>query len=131
MRYFLPDGRMLAITGTRREMASRSSRVSWTFARRAMARAWTMQLVEPPIAIWTIMAFSNAARVRICEGLRSSHTISTARRPEAAAMRLRLGAAGGAGVAPARARPAASATGGLGAARAIGLAWAGGRARPL
>src|SRR5439155_1750598 len=48
---------------------------------RAIALMWIGALVEPPIAEQATIAFSNAARVRISEGLRSSRTISTARRP--------------------------------------------------
>ena len=48
---------------------------------RAMALMWTGALVEPPIAEQATIAFSNAARVRMSEGLRSSRTISTTRRP--------------------------------------------------
>ena len=47
----------------------------------AMALRWIGALVEPPIAELMTMAFSNAARVMICEGFRSSHTISTMRLP--------------------------------------------------
>jgi hypothetical protein len=46
-----------------------------------MALMWIGALVEPPIAEHATMAFSKASRVRISDGLRSSHTISTARRP--------------------------------------------------
>ena len=37
--------------------------------------------VEHPIAIATAIAFSNAARLKIFRGVRSSHTMSTIRRP--------------------------------------------------
>ena len=56
-------------------------------ARPAMATRCTMALVEPPSAMSTAMALSKAAGVRMSRGLRSSHTISTARRPQASAMR--------------------------------------------
>ena len=48
---------------------------------RAIALMWIGALVEPPIAEFAMMVFSNASRVRMSEGFRSSHTISTARRP--------------------------------------------------
>ena len=48
---------------------------------RAIAFRWIGALVEPPIAELTTIAFSNAARVSIFDGLRSSHTISTMRLP--------------------------------------------------
>ena len=47
----------------------------------AMALRWIGALVEPPIAELTLMAFRNAARVMMSEGLRSSRTISTMRMP--------------------------------------------------
>src|SRR3974390_365782 len=47
----------------------------------AMALIWIGALVEPPMAELAMIAFSNALRVRISEGLRSSWTISTARTP--------------------------------------------------
>ncbi len=48
---------------------------------RAIALMWIGALVEPPIAEFATMVFSNAARVRMSEGFKSSCTISTARRP--------------------------------------------------
>ena len=48
---------------------------------RAMALMWIGALVEPPIAELATMVFSNALRVRMSEGFRSSCTISTARTP--------------------------------------------------
>ena len=48
---------------------------------RAMALMWIVALVDPPMALLTTMAFSIASRVMMSEGFRSSHTISTARRP--------------------------------------------------
>ena len=48
---------------------------------RAMALIWIGALVEPPMALLTTIVFSNASRVRMSEGFRSSHTISTIRWP--------------------------------------------------
>ena len=48
---------------------------------RAMALMWIGALVEPPIAELATMVFSNALRVRMSDGLRSSRTICTARTP--------------------------------------------------
>ena len=48
---------------------------------RAIAFTWIGALVEPPIAEFTAMVFSKALRVRMSEGFRSSHTISTMRLP--------------------------------------------------
>src|SRR6187551_3819853 len=38
----------------------------------AMAMRWSTALVDPPVAITTVMAFSNALRVMMSRGLRSS-----------------------------------------------------------
>ena len=48
---------------------------------RAMALMWIGALVEPPIAEHAMMVFSNALRVRMSDGFKSSCTISTARMP--------------------------------------------------
>ena len=50
--------------------------------RPAIAIRCTTALVEPPIAPLTMIAFSNAFRVRIFDMRRSSRTMSTMRRPE-------------------------------------------------
>ena len=50
-------------------------------ARRAIAIRWMIAFVEHPIAIATAIAFSNAGRVWIRLGFRSSQTMSTTRRP--------------------------------------------------
>ncbi len=72
---------MLTRSGTWRPTVSQSAMFSATPMWRAMALMWIGALVEPPIALLTTMAFSNASRVRMSEGFRSSHTISTMRRP--------------------------------------------------
>src|ERR1700752_5249740 len=77
-------------------------------ARRAMATTWMMALVDPPIAMWTLMALSNALGVRILSGVRSSHTISTMRRPTVAHRRGWLASAAGIDDAPGSARPSDS-----------------------
>ena len=48
---------------------------------RASALMWIGALVEPPIAELTTMQFSNAFRVRMSDGFRSSQTMSTMRVP--------------------------------------------------
>ena len=58
--------------GVVRARRSKSSSPSGTPARPAIAGRWTTALVEPPTAMRTRIAFSNAARVRIREGRRSS-----------------------------------------------------------
>ena len=47
----------------------------------AMALMWIGALVEPPIAVFAMMTFSNASRVMMSDGFRSSHTMSTMRLP--------------------------------------------------
>ena len=76
--------------------------------RRAIAIKWMTALVEPPIAAFTRIAFSNAARVRIFESLRSSFTISTIRRPAMRAIRLRRASTAGNAAFPGRPTPSAS-----------------------
>jgi hypothetical protein len=48
---------------------------------RAMACRCGGALVEPPMAVLTLIALRNAARVRMSEGFRSSCTMPTIRRP--------------------------------------------------
>ncbi len=48
---------------------------------RASALIWIGALVEPPIAELATMQFSNALRVRMSDGFRSSQTIPTMRVP--------------------------------------------------
>ena len=76
-----PVGLRFTSTGTSRPSVSKSSRLSGTPARPAIASRWTIAFVEPPIAAFALIAFSSACRVMIRDGLRSSRTISTARRP--------------------------------------------------
>ena len=72
---------MLTSSGTLWPIVSQSKMSSGTPACRAMAVMWMVALVEPPIALLTRIAFSSACRVMMSEGLRSSHTMSTMRRP--------------------------------------------------
>ncbi len=58
MRYVSPLGRMLAITGTLRLARSKSSSPMSAPARRAIAIKWMIALVEQPMAIATVIAFS-------------------------------------------------------------------------
>ncbi|MNU95703.1 hypothetical protein D3C71_857250 [compost metagenome] len=97
------------MTGTLRLAASKSSRLTAQPARRDMATRWTMALVEQPMAMATLMAFLNDARVRMRWGVRSSQTISTTRRPHSADMRMWLTSAAGIDEAPGRVMPMASA----------------------
>ena len=66
-------------------MRSKSSSFRSTPMRRAIAIRWITALVEPPIAAFTRIAFSKAARVRILESVTFSFTSSTMRRPAARA----------------------------------------------
>ena len=65
-------------------------------------------LVDPPSAIAAVTAFSKASVVRMSRGRRSSHTISTIRRPAAVAMRGCAESAAGMDDAPGSIRPSAS-----------------------
>ena len=97
------------MTGTLRLAFSKSSSpMSWP-ARRACAIRWMIALVEQPIAIATVIAFSNALRVWILLGVRSSHTISTMRRPHSEAMRMWPASAAGIEDAPGSVMPIDSA----------------------
>ena len=78
-------------------------------SRPAMAIRWTTALVEPPIAISTVMAFSSACRVMMREGRRSSPTISTMRRPLSSAMARRRESGAGMLAQPGSVMPSASA----------------------
>src|ERR1700753_3874982 len=82
--------------------------MSWP-ARRACAIRWMIALVEQPIAIATVIAFSKAFRVWIFFGVRSSQTISTMRRPHSEAMRIWPESAAGIDDAPGSVMPMDSA----------------------
>ena len=68
-----------------------------------------MALVEQPMAMATVMAFSNEARDSILAGVRSSQTMPTTRRPHSVAMRMWLESTAGMDEAPGSVRPMASA----------------------
>ena len=74
-----------------------------------MAIMWMMALVEQPVAIATVTALRVLASVMILSGVRSSQTISTIRRPQAAAMRLCPASGAGIDDAPGSVRPQPSA----------------------
>src|SRR6266699_1503333 len=94
-----PDGFKSHSTGTRARMAPKSSSVSGTFAAWAMASRCSTALVEPPMAMVTAMAFSNALRVRICRGRSPRAIASTSTVADRAALPLQqlggVDAAGG------------------------------------
>ena len=68
-----------------------------------------MALVEQPTAIAAVMALRKASLLRIFFGVRSSHTMSTMRRPVSAAMRMWLASAAGIDDAPGSDMPSVSA----------------------
>jgi hypothetical protein len=74
-----------------------------------MATTWIIALVEPPMARWQRIALSTASGRRMSEGLRSSQTISTMRRPEAAHIRGWFASGAGIDEAPGSEKPMASA----------------------
>ena len=126
----LPVGRMSASSGVRRETRSKSSSVSFVPARPARAIRWTMALVEPPMAISVVTAFSKAARVAIRDGRTSCQTISTARRPQATARRECADWTAGMDAAPGKMKPSASTTQAIVAAVPIVMHTPGERAMP-
>ena len=73
-----------------------------------MAIKWMMALVEQPIAMATFRALSTARRSMISAGVRSSQTISTARRPVAEARRIWPASGAGTELPPGRIKPSAS-----------------------
>src|SRR3954451_19489770 len=99
---------MLAMNGVRRDNLSNRSRSSDAPARPAIAIKWMIAFVDPPTAIAAVTAFSNAAVVMMSRGRRSSHTMSTIRRPAAAAMRGCAESAAGMDEAPGSVIPIAS-----------------------
>src|SRR5580700_10194825 len=68
-----------------------------------------VEFVEPPMAMSTVMAFSNAARVMMRDGRKSSRTISTMRRPLISAMARRRESGAGTLAQPGSVMPRASA----------------------
>ena len=81
-----PEGFKSHSTGTRARTVSKSSSASGTWAARAIANRCSTALVEPPSAITTAMAFSNACRVRMARGRRSRRTASTSTAADCAAL---------------------------------------------
>ena len=75
-----------------------------------MALRWIGALVDPPMAEFTTMAFSNAARVMMSEGRRSSRTISTIRSPVRYAIWARSRYGAGMAADPGSCMPSASAS---------------------
>ena len=80
--WYWPWGLVSAMCGTRAATLLKSSSSSSTRASLAMARRWRTALVEPPSAIVTAMAFSNASFVMIWRGRMPFRTRSTTARPD-------------------------------------------------
>ncbi len=112
-------------------MRSKSSSVSFTPARPAIAIRWITAFVEPPSPSTVVTASSKASRVRICDSLRSPRTSSTIRRPLAAAIRSCPESTAGMLDAPGTVTPSASAAAVSVDAVPIVMQWPGERARPL
>ncbi len=81
--WYLPAGLVSAMCGTRAATRLKSSSARSTRASAAMASRCSTALVEPPRAMTTAMAFSNASFVRICRGLMPAFSRSTTAVPAA------------------------------------------------
>ena len=66
--WYLPCGLVSAMCGTRAATLLKSSNARSTRASAAIASRWSTALVEPPRAMVTAMAFSNASLVMIWRG---------------------------------------------------------------
>ena len=78
---YLPLGLRSASTGTRLPMRVKSSSSSGTFAACAIASRCSTALVDPLSAMTTVIAFSKASRVRICDGVMPAFTSRTTALP--------------------------------------------------
>ena len=85
MTYF-PDGFISQRTGTRARIVSKSSITSGTSVECAMARRCRTAFVEPPVAMTTAIAFSNALRVMIWRGRSCVRTACATTRADSAAL---------------------------------------------
>jgi hypothetical protein len=121
---------MLARSGVVRASASKSASESGTPTRRAMAIRWITEFVEPPMASAVTTALRTAAAVMIVERRRSSHTISTIRRPLRAHITACRESTAGIEAAPGSVTPSASAALVIVEAVPIVMQWPGERAMP-
>ena len=95
--------------GVVRDSSSKRVSGSGTPARPAMATRWMIALVLPPIAMSARIALSNAAAVRISDGLGPpARAISTARRPDSSASASRRESGAGMAAFPGKVMPSAS-----------------------
>ena len=95
--WYLPWGLVSARWGTRAATVLKSSSVRSTRASLAMASRWSTALVEPPRAMTTAMAFSNASLVMIWRGRmpgpqQLDHGLARARRRASSRRRSTAGA---------------------------------------
>ncbi len=81
--WYLPPGLVSAMWGTRAATRLKSSSARSTRASLAMASRCSTALVEPPSAMTTAMAFSNASFVRIWRGRMPALASSTTATPAA------------------------------------------------
>ena len=104
-----PNGLTSARCGTRSPTRVKSSRSSGTPASCAIASRCSTALVDPPKAITTAMAFSNASRVRICRAVIPFSSMPTTASPDARAIPSRRRSTAGGLAEPGSAMPSASA----------------------
>ena len=83
LMWYFPPGLVSAMCGTRAATRLKSSSASSTRASAAMASRWSTALVEPPSAMTTAMAFSNACLVRMWRGRMPWRSSSTTAVPAA------------------------------------------------
>ena len=106
---YRPDGRIDAMTGVRRDTASKSSIVSSTPASCAIASRCSTPLVEPAVAMTTAAALRNALRVMICRGRSPLASAWTTAKPVRRARSVRSAETAGADASPGSVMPSASA----------------------
>ena len=104
-----PNGLTSARCGTLAPMRAKSSRLSSTSASLAIASRWSTAFVEPPKAITTAIAFSNASLVMMSRAVIPRRSISTTASPLALAKPSRRRSGAGGAALPGRDMPMASA----------------------
>ena len=107
---YLPKGLRSPRCGTLSPIRLKSSRVRSTSASRAMASRCRTALVEPPSAMTTVIAFSNASMVMIWRAVIPRRSISTTASPLRWANPSRRRSTAGGAAEPGRDMPSASAT---------------------
>ena len=107
---YRPNGLRSARCGTRAPIRRKSSRLSSTPASRAMASRCRTPLVEPPSAITSVIAFSNAGLVMIWRAVMPCLSRFTTASPERWANTSRRRSTAGGAAEPGSDMPRASAT---------------------